>query len=161
MQEAQNTFFEEVKKLHEEALSEHSRPAPAASPSKKKGNQGAVAPGNFDSALAAYKAQDFAGASSGFRGFLEASPKAKRALEARYYLADSLFKQKQYEQAAAEFGTVHDKSPTSFYGRRSALRLAQSFKQLGKIKDAKAFAELLVAESPNSEEAKTARKMFK
>jgi TolA-binding protein len=161
MQEAQNTLFEEVKKLHEEALSERSRPSPAAPPSKKKGNQGAVAPGNLDSALAAYKAQDYGSATSGFRGYLEASPKAKRALEARYYLADSLYKQKQYEQAAAEFGTVHDKSPTSFYGRRSALRLAQSFKQLGKTKDAKAFAELLVAESPNSEEAKTARKMFK
>jgi TolA-binding protein len=161
MQEAQNTLFEEVKKLHEEALSERSRPSPAAPPSKKKGNQGAVAPGNLDSALAAYKALDYGSATSGFRGYLEASPKAKRALEARYYLADSLYKQKQYEQAAAEFGTVHDKSPTSFYGRRSALRLAQSFKQLGKTKDAKAFAELLVAESPNSEEAKTARKMFK
>ena len=161
LQEAQNTLFEEVKKLHEDALAERSRPAPTASPSKKKGNQGAVAPGNFDSALAAYKAQDYGSATAGFRGYLEASPKAKRALDARYYLADSLFKQKQYEQAAAEFGTVHDKSPTSFYGRRSALRLAQSFKQMGNTKDAKAFAELLVQESPNSEEAKTARKMIK
>jgi TolA-binding protein len=158
LQEAQNTLFEEVKKIHEEALAERSRPAPAPTGSKKKGQ---AAAGNYESALTAYKAQDFATATAGFRSYIEASPKAKRALEARYYMADSLFKQKQYEQAAAEFGTVHDKTPTSFLGRRSALRLAQSFKSMGKTKDAKAFVELLVQESPNSDEAKTAKKMFK
>lgn len=158
LQEAQNALFEEVKKMREEALSERSRPAPAPGAEKKKG---ASAGGSYDSSLTAYKAHDFATASSGFRGFLDANAKSKRAIEARYYLADSLFKQKEYEQAAAEFGTVHDKSPTSFFGRRSALRLAQSFKSMGKTKDAKAFAELLVQESPNSDEAKTARKMFK
>ena len=162
LQEAQNTLFEEVKKLHEEALAERSRPSASPAPSsKKKGAQGAVAPGNFDSAIGAYKGRDYGAAVAGFRGYLEANAKGKHALDARYYLADSLFKEKQFEQAAAEFGTVHDKSPTSFYGRRSALRLAQSFKQMGKTKDARAFAELLEQESPASEEAKTARKLFK
>ncbi|MGZ3718741.1 MAG: tetratricopeptide repeat protein, partial [Bdellovibrionota bacterium] len=158
MQEAQNALFEEVKKIREESVSERPK---AVSTGKKKGSTQASPTANFDAALSAYKAHDYAAASNGFRAFLEGSPKSKRALDARYYLADSLFKQKDYEQAVVEFGSVHEKAPTTFYGRRSALRLAQSFKSMGKGKDAKAFAQLLEQESPDSEEAKTARKMFK
>jgi TolA-binding protein len=158
LQEAQNALFEEVKKMREDSIA----PAPtrAAIPSKKKGNRGAP-PASFDAAVAAYKARDYAAASAGLRGYLDANPKGKHALDAHYYLGDSLFKQKEFEQAVVEFGTVHEKAPTTFYGRRSALRLAQSFKAMGKTKDARAFAQLLVQESPDSEEAKTARKMFK
>jgi TolA-binding protein len=161
LQEAQNALFEEVKKLHEDALV---APARVGTIPKKKGSSSAkapAAPASFDNALTAYKARDYASASAGFRAYLEASPKAKKALDAHYYLGDSLFKQKQYEQAVVEFGTVQEKTPTSFYGRRSSLRLAQSFKAMGKTKDAKAFAQLLIDASPDSEEAKTARKMFK
>ncbi len=56
---------------------------------------------------------------------------------------------------------VHEKSPTTTLGRKSTLRIAQSFKAMGKPKDAKAFAQLLVQSSPDSEEAKAARKLLK
>jgi TolA-binding protein len=156
LQDAQNALFEEVKKMREDSLNERARPAPAPAGAKKKGI-GA----SYGAALSAYKGRDYAGAIAGFRAYLEADPKSKRALEARYYLADSLFKQKSYQEAVVEFGAVRDKAPATFFGRRSTLRLAQSFKAMGKVKDAHAFAQLLVQESPASAEARTARKMLK
>lgn len=162
MQEAQNALFEEVKKMREDSLASPP-PAHTAPAAKKKGAKtGSSAPisGNFDAAIAAYKAKDYASATTGFRGFLDANPKSKKALEARYYLGDSLYKQKDYEKAAIEFGTVHEKSGASYFGRRSTLRLAQTFKAMGKNKDARAFALLLEQSSPNSEEAKIAKRLF-
>ena len=92
---------------------------------------------------------------------MEANPKGKHAIDARFFLADSLYKQKDYEQAVVEFGVVHERAPNSALGRKSTLRLAQSFKAMGKTKDARAFAQLLIQGSPDSEEAKAARKMLK
>ena len=56
---------------------------------------------------------------------------------------------------------VHEKAPTTNIGRQSTLRLAQSFKAMGKEKDAKAFAQLLVQGAPTSKEAAQARKLLK
>ena len=160
MQDAQSALFEEVKKIREDSLS--AERAPHAAVGKKKGNPDATSPASsYEGALGAYKARDYARAAAAFRSYLEVNPKAKRGLDARYYLADSLFKQKNFEQAVVEFGAVHDKAPATFFGRRSTLRLAQSFKAMGKNKDARAFAMLLEQESPGSEEAKAARKIFK
>ncbi len=159
LQENQRTLFEEIKRLKEEnlALASGRAAAPAAPGAKKKLNPAA----NFDSGMNAYKAKDYPAAAANFQAYLEANPKSKRALDARYYLADSYFRQKDFEKAVVEFGVVHEKSPTSSMGRKSTLRIAQSFQSMGKSKDAKAFAQLLVQGSPNSPEAKAARKILK
>ena len=60
-----------------------------------------------------------------------------------------------------EFGGVQEKAPTSELGRKSTLKIAESFKALGKDKDARSFAQLLISTSPNSAEAKQARKFLK
>lgn len=159
MQEAQNALFEEIKKLKEEgvaASSSRAAPAAPAASGKKKGNSG-----SFEAAVSAYKSKDFPGAVSGFQTFIETSPKSKKAIDAHFFLGDSYFKQKNYEQAVAEFGVVHEKAANTALGRKATLRIAQSFKAMGKGKDAKAFAALLVEGSPNSDEAKQARKLLK
>ena len=153
LQESQKALFEEVKKIHEERLSERASPAPI--PTKKKGSA------SYESALSAFKAKDYEAVIAGMRSYLDSNPRGKYSLDARYYLGESLYQKKEYEKAAVEFGAVQERSPSSAQGRKSTLRLAQSFKAMGKNKDAKAFAELLIQGNPNSEEAKAARKMLK
>lgn len=167
-QKTQATLFEEMKRLKEENLQllknmEKARSsAPAgASATGGSGAQKKNAASSFESALTAYKAKDYEASASAFRGYLQSYPKGKRAADARYFLADSLYRQKAYTDAIVEFGALHEQAPASALGRKSALRIAESFKALGKDKDAKAFAQLLVQSSPNSAEAKQARKFLR
>jgi TolA-binding protein len=159
LQESQNALFEEIKRLKEDNLAlmgERARPS-APAQKKKVVNSGA----NFDSALAAYNSKDYQSAANAFRAFIDANPKGKRVLDAHYYLGDSLFREKEYSAAVVEFGVVHEKAPSTPIGRQSTLKIAQSFKAMGKDKDAKAFAQLLVQASPGSKEAAQARKLLK
>ncbi len=159
LQQAQAALFEEIKQLKEDnvqllkLVSDRARPAPAA-PVKKNAN-------NYASALSAFKAKNYEAAAEGFRAYLEASPKGKSSLDAQYYLGESLYRQKDFSEAIVAYGAVHERSATSELGRKSTLRIAESFDALGKKKDAKAFAEILVQSSPDSAEAKKARKYLR
>jgi TolA-binding protein len=159
-------LFEEIKRLKEDNLQlaklmserPHSAAAPSAT-SKKKGAMNSA--GGFDASIGAFKAKDFPGAIAGFRSFLEVNPKSKHALDARFFLGESLFKTKEYAEAIVEFGVIHEKAQNSALGRRATLRIAQSFKSMGKEKDARAFAQILIQSNPNSDEARKARAVLK
>lgn len=156
LQESQTALFEEIKRLKEEnlALSAERRASPAGA--KKK-----VDKPRFQDAVAAYRSKDYEAAAQEFRAYIDANPKAKNTLDAHYYLGDILFLNKDFAAAVVEFGVVHERSPSTPLGRKSTLKIAQSFKAMGKDKDAKAFAQLLVQGSPSSPEANQARKLLK
>jgi TolA-binding protein len=160
MKKSQAVLFDEIKRLREENLEllKNSKPARAAPLALSPGE--AKKGGGYNSAVTAYKAKDYDAAINGFRAYL-ANPKAKKAQDARFLLADSLYKRKEYQEAIVEFGSVQEKAPTSALGRKSTLKIAESFKALGKDKDARSFAQLLISTSPNSAEAKQARKFLK
>lgn len=161
LREGQQALFEEIKKLKEDNLAVLSdRGVRAATPAPAGAKKKAIG-ASFEEALAAYKAKNFQGAADGFRAFLDTKPKGKKAIDAHFYLGESLFREKEYSAAVVELAVVHEKSPTSNLGRQSTLRLAQSFKAMGKDKDAKAFAQLLVQAAPTSKEAAQARKLLK
>jgi TolA-binding protein len=161
LQKSQATLFDEIKRLREEnvqMLRTLSRSAPAAAPaSGQKKNTGA----SFTDAMNAYRAKNYSAAAAGFRAYLAAYPRGRQVLNARYHLGDSLYRMKEYTDAIAEFGVVHERSPASSLGRRSTLRIAESFKALGKDKEASAFAQLLVKASPDSQEAKRAKRFLR
>jgi TolA-binding protein len=163
LQQTQAGLFEEMKKLKEDnlqlskALAERSHALPV-SPAQKK-SAGSAA--NYDAALNAYLAKNYDAAIDGFRSYLEVNPKAKRNASAHYYLGDSLYRTKDYANAIVEFGVLHERNAASKLGRKSTLRLVESFKALGKEKDAKAFAQILLKASPDSEEAKKVKKIVK
>jgi TolA-binding protein len=162
LQQQQTALFEEIKKLKEDNLQLskqlNERPKAAEAPARA---QKKSAGGKYDPALKAYLAKDYDEAINGFRGFLELFPHGKKSASAHYYLGDSLYRKKDYQSAIVEFGAVQEKEPATTLGRKSALRIVQSFKALGKEKDAKAFAQLLIQSSPNSAEAKQAKKLVK
>jgi TolA-binding protein len=154
---AQAALFDEIKRLKEENIELNKQPRGSSSQKKSVSEKKAT----YSSAIADFNQKDYDAAADGFRAYLEAHPKGKNALDARYFLADSLYRKKDYTQAIVEFGTIHEQSPTSAFGRKSTLRIAESFSALGKPKDAKAFAQILVSSAPDSAEAKKARKFLK
>lgn len=161
LQKGQSALFEEMKKLKEEnlqltkTLSERPKASSGSTPQKKSANA------SYSEGIKAYNSKKYAVAEKAFRSYLETSPKGKQETDAHFYLGDSLFRQKEYEEAVLQFSVVHEKAPISRLGRKSTLRIAESFKAMGKMKDAKAFAQVLVDQSPNSTEAKQARKILR
>jgi TolA-binding protein len=163
MQKTQGLLFEEIKRLKEENLQlvktmPKSSSLPPAGEKKKVSSGGG---NSYQNAFAAYNAKDYEAAADGFRTYLQLNPKGKRQTDARFFLGESLFRQKEYADAIVEYAVIHEAAPASALGRKSTLKIAQSFKALGKDKDAKAFAQILVQSSPNSAEAKQARKILK
>lgn len=74
--------------------------------------------------------------------------------------AQALYQKKQYAEAAIAFGAIYEASPKSENGRKAALRVAESFKKLGKEKETKIYAQLVIDSAPKSAEAKKARKLL-
>lgn len=159
LQKAQLALFEEMKKLKEEniQLVKASGEKPKSSSSGSKKNAG----NSFEGGVSAYKSKDFDSAADAFRAYLAENPKSKKAMDAHFLLGESLFKTKKYNEAIVEFSVPQEKSPKSTMGRKSALRIAESFKAMGKDKDAKAFAQILIESNPGSEEAKAAKRFLK
>jgi len=163
--QAQQALFDEIKRLREEnaqlAETLSKKPAPNSGGQGQKGGSAKGGKPAYDAGLAAFKEKNYEAASDGFRGYLEALPNGKYALSARYYLGDSLYNQKDFTNAIVEFSSVQEKGPTTTWGRKATLRIAESFNALGKKKDAKTFAQLLIDSAPGSEEAKRAKKFLK
>lgn len=159
LQKTQSALFEEMKKIKEEniQLAKIAAEKPRAIPSGPKKSAAA----SFEDAVGLFKAKNYDSAASAFRSFLETHPKAKKNLDARFLLGESLFKAKKYNEAIVEFSIPQEKYPKSSMGRKSALRIAESFKALGKDKDAKAFAQILIDTNPGSSEAKAAKRFLK
>ena len=126
---------------------------------KSKGKKSSAE--SFESAVGLFKAKNYDGAIDGFREYIENYPKGKKILDAHFLLGESLFKRKKYNEAIVELSVPQEKSPKSTMGRKSTLTMAESFKLMGKEKDAKAFAQILIDTSPNSDEAKAAKRFVK
>jgi TolA-binding protein len=158
----QQTLFEEIKSLKTEqiqilkSLTEKSVSRPQATPRSAPPKAA-----SFDAALKHFQEKNFKDAAAGFKAVLDSRPTGKRLLEANYYLGESLYRLKNYDDAIVAFAVVHEKSSKSTLGRKSTLRIAESFRALGKNSDAKAFAQLLIDGSPQSEEAKRAQRILK
>ena len=106
-----------------------------------------------------YKQKSYGPAREKFQQFLKENPRGDKALEARYYLADSLLQDKKYDEAIVEFNKVLEGSPKSSFAPPSLLKQAQAFKAQGKTKISNLVLEKLIADYPKSPEAVQARKL--
>ena len=94
-----------------------------------------------------------------FQQFLKDHPKGDKAVEARYYLADSLLQEKKYDEAIVEFNKIVDGYPKSSFAPPALLKQAQAFKAQGKSKVSNLVLEKLIADYPKSPEAVQARRL--
>jgi tol-pal system protein YbgF len=100
---------------------------------------------------------EFGKARDRFQAFLKAAPNSEFAEGAMYLIAETYYREKDYENAILRYEELVARYPK---GRRvPAARLYQgyAFKELGAPKDARALFERVVTEFPNSTEAQLAR----
>jgi tol-pal system protein YbgF len=113
----------------------------------------------FQEGMTLYKQKTYGPARDKFQQFLKEQPKGDKAVEARYYLADSLLQEKKYDEAIVEFSKVVDGHPKSPWAPPALLKQAQAFKAQGKSKISNLVLEKLIADYPKSPEAVQARKL--
>jgi tol-pal system protein YbgF len=137
-------------------------PPPAAAPIREvPAPQAAAKTGGdlFQEGMTLYKQKTYGPARDKLQQFLKEHPKGDKAVEARYYLADSLLQEKKYDEAIVEFSKVLDGHPKSPWAPPALLKQAQAFKAQGKSKVSNLVLEKLIADYPKSPEAAQARKL--
>ena len=112
----------------------------------------------FDQGLSLFKAQKHKQAYTAFTEYLDANPTGPQAVNARYYAAESLYQQKEYELAILEFQKVivefpqHSKTPEALY------KQGLSFEKLGDPETARIVYNKLMDNYPNSDQVQSAQK---
>ncbi len=114
----------------------------------------------FAEGMALYKKKSFGPAREQFQQFLKDHPKGDKAIEARYYLADSFLQEKRYDEAIVEFNKVIEQHPKSALAPAALLKQSQAFKAQGKTKVANLVLEKIMADYPKSPEAAQAKKLL-
>lgn len=150
-------LVEEIKKMKTENLKMLSEASAPPAPAGKKKN---AESGRLKAGLEAYHAKHFAEAAEHFQKIVDAGAKNKDFVKANFYLGQSHFAQKQYAEAIVAFSVVYEKDSKEPLWKKSTLKIAESFRKLGKKKDAKPFAQALVEKYPDSTEAQMAKKFI-
>lgn len=113
------------------------RNAPVVAPAPTPGPQAALpAPSgsareDYDRSYNAVLRQDYEGAESGFRAFLQTYPRDRLTPNATYWLGESLFQRQRWREAAEHYLKVSTAYPNAQVAPNSLLRLGQSLLALG------------------------------
>lgn len=115
----------------------------------------------YQQALDTFKAGKFAEAREMFTGFAKKYPASDMASNAQYWIGETYYSEKNYEQAILEFQDVIKKYPNAGKVPAAMLKQGMSFFAIGDDKSAKYVLKKLVGEYPLSDEAKTASTKLK
>ena len=111
--------------------------------------------------LETFKAGDMAAARSIFTKFLEQYPKHDLVANAHYWVGETHYSEKEYEQAILAFQEVIKNFPQKDKVPAAMLKQSLSFKAIKDNKSTKFVLKKLVEGFPKSEEAKKARELLK
>jgi tol-pal system protein YbgF len=115
----------------------------------------------YQQALDAMKAGETAKARELFTKFLDQNPKHKLAANAHYWLGETYYSEKNYEQAILEFQEVIKNFPEKDKVPAAMLKQGMAFKEMGDSKSSTYIFKKLTEEFPKSEEAKAAREKLR
>lgn len=93
--------------------------------------------------------------------FIELNPSHGMTANARYWLGETYFSEKKYDQAILEFQEVIKNFPGKDKVPAAMLKQGMAFKELGDKKSARYVYQKLVEDFPGSEEAKLAKVKLK
>jgi len=139
------------------------RPGPAPAPPSATKPAVASATGDkpYTEGMRLYHAKKYGEARNQLYQYLKSQPKGPKAPEARYYLADSFYRENKYREAAVEFNKLRTQSPKSILAPAGLLRQALCYKNQQQMSTYRTTLQKLVKAYPNSPEAKEAQKMLK
>jgi tol-pal system protein YbgF len=96
-----------------------------------------------------------------FSRFLELYPNHDLTANARYWLGETYFGEKKYDQAILEFQEVIKKFPGKEKVPAAMLKQALAFKELGDVKSARYVLKKLIEDFPLADEVKPAKEKLK
>jgi len=115
----------------------------------------------YQAAMRDYQRSNFDLAIEGFRDFVAASPNSDYADNASYWIGESLFSQKKYREAIAQFDAVVNKFPKSDKVPGALLKKGFAYIALGERPQGIVQLQYVLHEHPNSQEASLARQRLK
>jgi tol-pal system protein YbgF len=108
-----------------------------------------------------FKGGDLAKARELFSRFLEKYPKHELAANARYWLGETYYSEKKFEEAILEYQQVIKDFPGKEKVPAAMLKQALAFRELGDVKSARYILKKLTEDFPLSEEAPIAKEKLK
>jgi TolA-binding protein len=135
-------------------------PPPATRPAKPTASR-AASEKYYTEGMRLYHAKKYREGRNQLYRYLKKQPRGPKAPEARYYLADSFYKEGKYREAAVEFNKLRLQSPKSILAPAGLLRQALCYKNQQQMRSYRSTLKKLVKAYPNSPEAKEAQKMLK
>jgi tol-pal system protein YbgF len=96
-----------------------------------------------------------------FAKFLELFPRHELTANARYWLGETYYNEKKYDQAILEFQEVIKNFPGKEKVPAAMLKQGMAFKELGDLKSARYVFKKVIEDSPQTDEARLAREKLK
>ncbi|KAF0220816.1 MAG: TPR repeat-containing [Geobacteraceae bacterium] len=96
-----------------------------------------------------------------FTRFIELYPNHELAANAHYWLGETFYGDKKYDQAILEFQQIIKNFPGKEKVPAAMLKQAMAFKELGDVKSARYVLKKLIDDFPFAEEVKTAKEKLK
>ncbi len=115
----------------------------------------------YQEALTAFKKKDYERARKLLRTYLQEHPKGKYAPNAYFWIGETYYAERRYEEAILEYQKVIDRYPGSYKVPAALLKQGLAFLRLGDTEAAKILFKKILAKYPKSEQAVTARKYLK
>jgi tol-pal system protein YbgF len=97
-------------------------------------------------------------ANTAFKDFIDRYPQSSYAGNSQYWLGESNYVTRQFDQAVIEFSTVLKKYPTSNKVPDAMLKLGYTYYELGRFAEARKMLEQLKKQDPSSTAARLAGK---
>jgi len=115
----------------------------------------------YQKGLESFKAGDMPAARTQLTAFIDQQPQHELVSNARYWIGETFYSEKNYEQAILEFQEVIKQFPKKEKAPAAMLKQALAFKALKDVKSSRYVLGKLVQEYPRSDEAKKARVLLK
>ncbi|MBR5346871.1 MAG: tol-pal system protein YbgF [Deltaproteobacteria bacterium] len=133
-------------------------PAPAKTVTKEEQPESTDAEDVYKQALARIRENgDYSGGRKALQGFVKTYPDNSLVPNALYWIGETYYAEKDYENAIVQFQKVLDKYPQHAKAAASLLKQALSFQTMGDSNSALVLYDKVVASYPTTSEAGVAR----
>jgi tol-pal system protein YbgF len=143
------------------ALDELNKRMKEVAPAGPINNKETTADSLYLKGLETFKTGDMAGSRAQLTQFIEKNPDHDLTPNARYWIGETYYGEKNYEQAILEFQEVVKQYPKKEKAPSAMLKQALSFKALKDLKSTQYLLKRLTTDYPKSEEAKKAKVLIK
>jgi tol-pal system protein YbgF len=115
----------------------------------------------YDDAYDTFKKKQYKVARNKMEAFLKAFPDHKLAGNAQYWIGETFFAEKSYDNSILAYEEVFEKYPKNSKVPAAMLKQAFAFLQLGDKKAAKGILKGIIEKHPKSDVIKAAKKTLK